>query len=146
MRKKLKDIDMDRYWLFCYEAVSVGNLKGEWRKLKEAGVIVGLILTKACNVIWPDTPVVVKELADTVKVIHLMSPLQVDTDSIIRKQIEQQLMDIELLNKYNTHIVGKREAAKADVCKIVAGNPYPNSRGYSTQSASSYCYIKQSTK
>lgn len=35
---RLKDFDMDRYWLFCYEAVSVGNLKGEWRKLKEAGV------------------------------------------------------------------------------------------------------------
>lgn len=109
------------------------------------GVIVGLVLTKACNVIWPDTPVVVKELADTVKIIHSMTPLQVDTDSITRKQIEQQLMNIELLNKYEAHIVGKRKAAKADVCKIVVGNPYPNSRGYSTQSASSYCNIKQST-
>ena len=35
---RLKDLDMDRYWLFCYEAVPMGNLKGEWRKLKEAGV------------------------------------------------------------------------------------------------------------
>ena len=36
--KRLKDADMDRYWLFCYEALSFGNLKGEWRQLKQAGV------------------------------------------------------------------------------------------------------------
>lgn len=35
---RLKDVDMDRYWLFCYEALSFGNLKGEWRVLKQAGV------------------------------------------------------------------------------------------------------------
>ena len=35
---RLKDADMDRYWLFCYEALSFGNLKGEWRQLKQAGV------------------------------------------------------------------------------------------------------------
>lgn len=36
--RRLKDADMDRYWLFCYEALSFGNLKGEWRQLKQAGV------------------------------------------------------------------------------------------------------------
>lgn len=36
--RRLKDKDMDRYWLFCYEALSFGNLKGEWRQLKQAGV------------------------------------------------------------------------------------------------------------
>lgn len=36
--KKIRDVDMDRYWLFCYEVLSVGNLKGEWAKLKKDGV------------------------------------------------------------------------------------------------------------
>ena len=123
------------------------HIKKNWQKAAYSllGMIVGLLLTKACNAIWPDTPVVVKEHTATVNVIHSMDPLQVDSDSIIRKQIEHQLMNIELLNKYEEQITGKREAAKAKACKIVVGNPYPNSRGYSTQSASSYCFIELNT-
>ncbi len=36
--KRLKDTEMDRYWLFCYETLSYGLLSGNWRKLKQAGV------------------------------------------------------------------------------------------------------------
>ena len=41
-------------------------LKKNWQKgaIWLVGFVVGLILTKACNVIWPDTPVVVKEHTD----------------------------------------------------------------------------------
>jgi len=122
-------------------------IKKNWQKAAFwlLGLIVGLVLTKACNTIWPDTPVVIKEYTDTVNVIHTMSSLQVDSDSIIRKQIEHQLMNIELLNMYEEQIIGKREAAKTDACKIIVGKPYPNSRGYSTQSASPYCFIKLNT-
>lgn len=122
-------------------------IKKNWQKAVFwlLGLIVGLILTKACNAIWPDTPVVVKEYNDTVNVIHIMNSFQVDSDSIIRKQIEHQLMNNELLKMYEQQITGKREAAKADACKIIGGKPYPNSRGYSTQSASSYCFIELNT-
>ena len=34
----LEQSDMDRYWLFCYEALTSGSLSGEWKKLKEANV------------------------------------------------------------------------------------------------------------
>lgn len=34
----LKDTDMDRYWLFCYEALSWGSLSGQWRLMKQAGI------------------------------------------------------------------------------------------------------------
>lgn len=125
----------------------VSYIEKNWQKaaIWLFGALFGLFLTKACNVIWPETPVVVKEHTDTVKVIHSMSSLQVDSDSIIRKQIEHQLMNIELLNKYEEQITGKREATKANVCKIIAENPYPNSLGYSTQTASSYCLIELNT-
>lgn len=36
--KELKATDMDRYWLFCYEALTSGSLSGEWKMLKEADV------------------------------------------------------------------------------------------------------------
>lgn len=118
-----------------------------WKKVLIwlAGPLMTIILNKACNAIWPDSPVVVKEHTDTVKVVHSMDPLQVDSDSIIRKQIEHQLKNIELLNKYEEQITGKREAAKTNACKIIGGNPYPNSRGYSIQTASSYCFIELNT-
>lgn len=35
---KLKEADMDRYWLFCYEALSWGSLSSQWRSMKQAGV------------------------------------------------------------------------------------------------------------
>lgn len=35
---ELKNTDMDRYWLFCYEALTWGSLPGQWRLMKKAGV------------------------------------------------------------------------------------------------------------
>lgn len=34
----LKNTDMDRYWLFCYEALTKGSLSGQWRSMKQAGI------------------------------------------------------------------------------------------------------------
>ena len=36
--ERLRDADMDRYWLFCYEAIAMSNLKDDWKVLKKAGV------------------------------------------------------------------------------------------------------------
>ena len=38
LARKLKKTDMDRYWLFCYEVLTDGNLAGEWKKMKRANV------------------------------------------------------------------------------------------------------------
>lgn len=127
----------------------ISFIKMNWQKAVFwlLGLIIGLVLTKACNVIWPDMPVVVKEHTDTINVIHSIRPLPVDSDSVIRKQIENQLMKIDLLNKYEEQIVGKGDVAKTKssantaVCKVIVKNPYPNSRGYSTESVSSFCFI-----
>ena len=34
----LKNTDMDRYWLFCYEALKWGSLQNEWRSMKKTGI------------------------------------------------------------------------------------------------------------
>lgn len=36
--RELKKTDMDRYWLFCYEALTWGSLSGEWRSMKQEGI------------------------------------------------------------------------------------------------------------
>ena len=35
---RLKDSELDRYWLFCYEVLSYGHFGGDWRQMKQAGV------------------------------------------------------------------------------------------------------------
>lgn len=106
------------------------------------GVLVVILLTKTCDSIWPDTPVVIKEYTDTVKVIHSINPLPADYDSIMRKQLEQQLMNIELLNLCENKIVSKRKSISVDACRMVLGNPYPNRRGYTVKNTSSFCLIE----
>ena len=36
--KRLRDTEMDRYWLFCYEVLSQDDLKGDWKGMKKARV------------------------------------------------------------------------------------------------------------
>lgn len=69
----------------------ISFIKKNWPKASIwlFGAIVGLLLTKACNMIWPDAPVVVKEHTDTVKVIHSINPFPSDSDSIMMTQIER---------------------------------------------------------
>ena len=38
MELKNKEKDFDRYWLFCYEALTYGSLAGDWRAMKQAGI------------------------------------------------------------------------------------------------------------
>jgi hypothetical protein len=35
---RLKDTDMDRYWLFCYEVVARDHLPEDWKAMKLAKV------------------------------------------------------------------------------------------------------------
>ena len=71
-----------------------------------------------------------------------MSPFPADSDSILKKQIEQQLMNIELLNKYEKQIKRRIDDNAVEACKIILGNPYPNSSGFSMKDASSFSLIE----
>lgn len=35
---ELKNTNMDRYWLFCYEALTWGSLSDQWQPMKQAGI------------------------------------------------------------------------------------------------------------
>lgn len=38
LARELIGTDMNRYWLFCYEALTMGSLPSEWKTMKQAGV------------------------------------------------------------------------------------------------------------
>lgn len=106
------------------------------------GALLGLFLAKACDVIWPDDPVVVKEVADTVKVVHTITPLPSETDSLIREQIERQLLNLEMINIYNKSAKSFVASHEVIPCKVISGNSYPNSKGYALKNSSSFCIIE----
>ena len=118
-------------------------LKNNWQ---EAGkwliaAVCGLVLGKACDRIWPEEPVVVKEITDTIKIIHAISPLPDETDSLMKEQIQQQLLNIKLLNEYDSYLKQKKASVSDIPCKLVFGNPYPNSKGYVQKNSSALCQI-----
>ena len=106
------------------------------------GTIIVLLLTKTCDSIWPSSPVIVKDYSDTVRIVHMVAPLPKENDSVLGRLIEQQLKNIDLLNRYEAIVTNKRETLTIEPCKMIIGNPYPGSSGYSIKSSSSYCLLQ----
>ena len=119
-------------------------IKENWKDAAKwfTGALIGLLLAKACDRVWPDTPMVVKEVTDTVTVIHSMTPIPTETDSLIKEQVHSLLKNIELMSQYEEE--SKRVATSHGEipCKMILGNPYPNSFGYTLNSSSSFCHIE----
>jgi hypothetical protein len=86
--------------------------------------------------------VIVKDYSDTVRIVHTVAPLPAENDSVIRNMLEQQLKNIELLNRYEEIVTNKRETLSVEPCKMVVGKLYPSSNGYALKSSSSYCLVK----
>ena len=116
------------------------NWEDAWKWL--LGALLGLIIGKAGNRIWPDPPTVVKEVSDTVKFVHSFSPLPQEADSLLYEQIERQMLALELLNKYEAAVHNQKQEPQLQYpCKMVLGNPYPHSKGYVQKSSSAICSI-----
>ena len=122
----------------------VSYIKENWGEAAKwlIGVLLGLLLGKACDLIWPDKPVVVKEVADTVKVVHTITPLPSETDSILIERIQKQLLNLELFGKYETEVQSIKDTYSISPCKLINKNPYPNSQGYIQKSLSSFCFVR----
>lgn len=68
------------------------------------GVIVTIIITKVSDKVAPNDPVIVKQLTDTVKIVHEYNlPENLDNDTV-RQELENKLKNIELLNNYDKQI------------------------------------------
>jgi hypothetical protein len=68
------------------------------------GVIVTIAITKASNKVAPDEPVIVKQISDTIKIVHEYNlPKEIEDDTI-RKDLENKIKNLELLNNYDKQI------------------------------------------
>jgi hypothetical protein len=68
------------------------------------GVIVTIIITKASDKVVPNEPVIVKQIADTVRIVHDYNiPENLNNDTI-RQEIENKVKNLELLNNYDKQI------------------------------------------
>ena len=66
------------------------------------GVIITLLLTRAWNIAFPEDPLIIKEITDSVKVVHEYR-LPSNTDSTT-EIMEKKLKNLRLLNDYEDEI------------------------------------------
>lgn len=68
------------------------------------GVIVTISITKFSDKIYPNDPVIIKQVTDTIKIVHDYNiPDKIDNDTI-KRELEKKLKNLELLNNYDKQI------------------------------------------
>ena len=107
------------------------------------GVVVTIIITKSSDKIFPSDPVIVKEVTDTIKIVHNYDiPPELDNDSL-RLELERKLKNLELLNNYDKQIKERIELTKKNdrvVPNLILTNGVERikSKGYMYGSSSAY--------
>ena len=99
------------------------------------GIIVTLLLTKACNIIIPDSPVVVEKNPDTINVVHVYEPLP-DTTWTDNKNTEN-IAKTAIVNRSRNR-TGKGVFDGKMVNKVMVSASFPNAKGYTIKSAAPY--------
>lgn len=98
--------------------------------------IVTWFVEKSCNRIIPDNPVIVKEVSDTIKLIHSYD-WGVLNDSVVHAQLQNRLDNIELMEKYENKVINKIKEEKV-FNSIKMDASFPKAKGYSPQNAAAY--------
>lgn len=96
------------------------------------GVLGTLIITKACNKIMPDSPLVIEKTPDTIKIIHVYEPLSssIKIDENTTKDIESTILGQEGKQK--------KEFSRKNINKVTNKSFFPNAKGYTVKSAAPY--------
>jgi hypothetical protein len=106
------------------------------------GIVVTLILTKACDKIVPSQPVVVEKVPDTIQVVYVY-------DSLFDSATKAYLQQSEEMIKTNLKNQSRRgststQSYTANVNNIFPSAKFPNAKGYSTNSAAPYFSLEMS--
>lgn len=107
------------------------------------GVVVTIIITKASDKLFPSDPVIVKELTDTIKIVHNFDlPSELDNDSV-SLELERKLKNLELLNNYDMQIkeritLTKKNDGVVPNLILTSGADRIKGKGYKYGSSSAY--------
>lgn len=108
------------------------------------GAVITLVCEKACNKIVPDNPVVVKEVADSIRVIHAYD-LNIGNDSIVKAQLKMKLDNIALAQLYESQINEMIKQQKHDFNSIMLNSQFPNAKGCILGSGMAYFEVEISS-
>lgn len=102
--------------------------------------IVTVFVTKACNRIMPDNPIVVEKVSDTIQVVHTYNPLSDSAWTEFKKQSEE-MVDVNVIQqKKNSYSLSKSN----NISKVFTSARFPNSKGYTSRSAAQYFVLEMS--
>ena len=104
--------------------------------------LITITLERSCNKIMPEEPIVVKEISDTVKIIHSYDFGNIN-DSIANMQLKKRLENIELAQKYEVEII-KQDKSIKEPNSIMLRPSFPNMKVYSPNSATPYFTFEMS--
>lgn len=93
------------------------------------GAIITLLCDRACNKIIPDDPTIVKEITDSVRIIHTYD-FNVGGDSVVNTQLKMKLENIALAQTYELKINELKSQHKSDFNRIMLNSKFPNAKGY----------------
>lgn len=118
-------------------------LKGHWVEILISIVIVliSVLLTKACDQIMPDQPVVIEKIPDTIKVVHVhnsfldsLSAINSETESVVENRLRNQIGNRS----------SKNQSHNIKVNKVFLSADFPNAKGYSIKSAAPFFSLEMS--
>lgn len=121
-------------------------IKANWLKavIFVVGVVVTLLFTKACDRIFPDAPVVVREVMDTIKIVHTYD-FNLDNDSIVNSKLKIRLENIALSEQYDEKVKNKMTKNSSSPNLIITSSVFDKAKGYSIGNAMPYFSLKMSS-
>lgn len=106
------------------------------------GVIISLVCEKSYNYFLPEEPIIIKEVSDSIKVIHSYD-FSIGVDSIVQTQLEKKLKNIELANSYEIQVGKQLRKNKGDQSNLVKlKTDFKNAKGYSIGNAMTFFSVK----
>jgi hypothetical protein len=104
------------------------------------GSVITLFCGKAFNKIMPESAVIVKEVPDTIKVIHSYD-FNNSFDSIVNSQLKRKLENVRLSDLYEPETKKTIRRNKEKLNAVMIDYKFPNAKGYSVNQASSYFFM-----
>ena len=113
------------------------HLKKHWIDILVTVVtaVISVLLTKACDRIIPDQPIVIEKIPDSIKVIHVHDPLQ-DSLSVVYNKSESPVE-----NRLRNQIGNRKNDSRSHILKfnkVFPSADFPKAKGYSIKSAAPY--------
>lgn len=100
--------------------------------------IVTLSIEKMCDKIMPDKPMIIKEISDSVQIIHTYNFYE-NNDSSINTQLHLKLENIKLAQMYESEVKSRiKDKVKTRFNTAMLDAKFPKAKGYRIGSAMAY--------